>query len=77
MMQIEKSTFIWQLIMTRESQVGGIRKNFFLERVVGHWNSLPRVVAETPSLEVLKEKADVTLRDMVHWAIWEVGGWLD
>jgi len=41
------------------------RKNFFSERVMKHWNRLPREVMESPSLEVFQKGVDMALQDVV------------
>ena len=42
-----------------------IRKKFFTQRVVTHWNRLPKDVVGAPSLEAFKARLDVSLGSLV------------
>ena len=45
----------------------GIRRKFFTQRVVTHWNRLPKEVVDAPSLEAFKARLDVALGSLVWW----------
>jgi len=44
-----------------------IRRQFLTQRVVSHWNSLPKKVVDAPSLAAFKARLDVALGSQVYW----------
>ena len=42
-----------------------IRRKFFTQRVLTHWNRLPKEAVDAPSLEVFKARLDVALGSLV------------
>ena len=42
-----------------------IRRKFFTQRVVKHWNMLPKGVVDAPSLDAFKARLDVALDSLV------------
>jgi len=46
-----------------------IRWKFFTQRVVTHWNRLPKEAVDAPSLEAFKARLDVALGSLVWWLV--------
>ena len=44
-----------------------IRRKFFTQRVVMHWNRLPKEVVDVPSLEAFKARLEVALGSLLWW----------
>ena len=44
-----------------------IRRKFFTQRVVTHWNRLPKKAVDAPSLESFKARLDVALGSLIWW----------
>ena len=42
-----------------------MRRKFFTQRVVRHWNRLPKEAVDAPSLEAFKARLDVALGSLV------------
>jgi len=53
------------------------RRKFFTQRVVMHWNGLPKEAVDAPSLEAFKARLDVALGSLVCWLVTlhVAGGW--
>ena len=46
---------------------GRVRRKFFTQRVVMHWNRLPKEAVDAPSLEAFKARLDVALGSLGWW----------
>jgi len=46
-----------------------IRRKFSTQRVVTHWNRLPKEAVDAPSLETFKARLDVALGSLVWWLV--------
>jgi len=46
-----------------------IRRKFFTQRVVKHWNRLSKEVVDAPSLQAFKARLDVALGSLVGWLV--------
>jgi len=44
-----------------------IRRKLFIQRVVTHWNRLPKEAVDAPSLEAFKARLDVAVGSVVWW----------
>jgi len=42
-----------------------IRRKFFTQTVVTHWNGLPKEVVDAPTMEAFKARVDVALGSLV------------
>ena len=54
-----------------------IRKKFFTQRAVTHWNRLPKEAVDAPSLQAFKARLDVALGSLGCWLVTlhTAGGW--
>ena len=54
-----------------------IRRKFFTQRMLTHWNRLPKEAVDAPSLEALKARLDVALGSLGCWlaTLHIAGGW--
>ena len=46
-----------------------IRRKFFTQRVLTHWNRLPKEAVDAPSLEAFKARLDVALGSLAWWLV--------
>ena len=64
-------TQLWPVVSSLErtglNSLEGISRDTHSQRVVTHWNRLPKEVVDAPSLKAFKARLDVALGSLVWW----------
>ena len=69
-MRVDRDRTRGNVFKLRQGTFGlDIRRKFFTQKVVMHWNRLPKEVVDAPFLHAFKARLDVALGSLVWWLV--------